>query len=1736
MSCCPECINPGSFAASETAPQNTQPGPAMIEAPTAKKSRTRTKPTAKKNTRGKQPMTTPNGIVPGHTEKALYPGVKTVMHGNGAVAHVMEHVCDGVIGYPITPSTEISEIYEAYRAGGGTNVWGRHPFFFEPEGEHSAQSGAMGAALTGGKYISNASSSQGILYGLESHVVTAGKKVGGFVLLIAARVVSRNSLNVMAGHDDVYALLSSGYTIFFGSNPQEAADLAAIGYRVSALSLIPVANAMDGFSTSHMQSEVLLPEPELLNRFLGDPGSRIKAPSVAQEILFGARGRLWQLEHFLRKHDAALDTKSLDDLRHFLALQEHRIEEDSEGDLIGETLQWIPLELHGRWKRQWLNAHERGTRQLVPALVDPHSPGLTGGVQNQPDFQAGTADHHTHFASEVPRFVSQAMAEYGVLSGRRYQPLKTAWTDKAEWVVVGLGSVTDDAEAVAKHLRAQGVRVGVVSVKLLHPFPEAEIVRVLSGKKAVTVLERADTPMLTQLVKQALFHGMENRGNKRYPGIPALEEMPVVNTGIFGLGGHDLQPRHLVAAFRNMESGRNIPLFYLGSRFFSNTASPALEGVEKKLKAAYPETEWMSLETDENPELLPKDAFRVRFHSVGGYGTIASGKLLTDILAAVLGLHSKSAPKYGSEKSGAPTNFYLTLSPEPILITNAELEQVEIVISPDHKVFEHTDPLHGLAEEGTFIIQSGETPQEVWSQIPAKERETIRQKRIRFFIVDAFGVASRHAPSPDLQVRMMGIAFIGAICGHVERVLQGTDEETLFAKIKEQVRMKFGSKGDEVVESNMRVMHEGMDSTLAVEYNDPAFISATDELDDSSELDIHLSASMVRVADSAEYRGLSDKAYFDETVATPFKQGSISETPVLPGMGLFMPSATAAWKDKGLFRLKVPEFHPELCTGCIECALVCPDAAIPNTVHDIHELLNSAIEDLEVTPKQKDVLNREVIPLTQAVREGIRNLPSKAEMDFREIALQALESLELENPLTRRQLADALDLLSRFPLARTRTFFDKPEKDHPGSGALFSVIIDPWKCTGCLECVEVCGPSALVEQPQTRERTRAQRLTFRFLSRIPNTPSRFFKNALEENGESKRLMLDHDNYYAMTGGHGACRGCGEVTAIRLITSANRGFRRLLYRRHARELERLIELLREKKTGLEQQDTPQKRLNRLGETLNTLDRRLYHFESGPTGSGPATSIFANATGCSSVYGSTFPFNPYTDPWVNSLFQDSAPLAKGIFEGLSASTTEEIKAIRIARLELEDQYDESVHDEYFKYFNWSRFTEEELALQPAVIDLGGDGATYDIGFGALSRLLSTRTPVKVVVLNTGSYSNTGGQTSTASFTAQDSDLSRHGRAHQGKEETRKELGLIAAFHPRVLVMQTTPGLMGHFLRCVTKMLRTEISPALLDVYTPCQAEHGIADAAASRQSRLAVESRMNPVFIHDPENGASLAERFSLEGNPDPSEDWTSTTLEYVDEQGNAQLKEITLTPADFAATEGRFRKHFRVLAEEEGVMPVEQFLKLTPEERTKAGPFIWSTDDKRRLIKLSVGPSIISLTEERLRYWRTLRFLSGQQVAEMEQSHHRRLEEWKAKYRKAVEDRDKGLDTIARGMSELASISHMPEGGASLAGLIPGVAADASPESLPPYAASAGLPLVSIAEDDIGECTNCKSCYQELGNLFEKTTVLVDGKTREVARVIPEALKQIEITPELVNKAERVAGECDAEIIRFQPPL
>ena len=129
------------------------------------------------------------------------------------------------------------------------------------------------------------------------------------------------------------------------------------------------------------------------------------------------------------------------------------------------------------------------------------------------------------------------------------------------------------------------------------------------------------------------------------------------------------------------------------------------------------------------------------------------------------------------------------------------------------------------------------------------------------------------------------------------------------------------------------------------------------------------------------------------------------------------------------------------------------------------------------------------------------------------------------------------------------------------------------------------------------------------------------------------------------------------------------------------------------------------------------------------------------------------------------------------------------------------------------------------------MGGDGAMYDIGFQALSRMVASGADIKVLVLDTQVYSNTGGQASTASFGGQVTKLSAFGAAIHGRPEARKELGRILMAHGDVYVAQTTPAHVNHFYRSIIEANEFP-GPAVVIVYSACMPEHGIADDAASR----------------------------------------------------------------------------------------------------------------------------------------------------------------------------------------------------------------------------------------------------------------------------------------------------------------
>jgi pyruvate-ferredoxin/flavodoxin oxidoreductase len=607
--------------------------------------------------------------------------------------------------------------------------------------------------------------------------------------------------------------------------------------------------------------------------------------------------------------------------------------------------------------------------------------------------------------------------------------------------------------------------------------------------------------------------------------------------------------------------------------------------------------------------------------------------------------------------------------------------------------------------------------------------------------------------------------------------------------------------------------------------------------------------------------------------------------------------------------------------------------------------------------------------------------------------------------------------LGDFEFALSRPFFTLPEKKQAGSGGLLSITVDPYTCKGCMECVEVCKDDALRPVTQTDDSIASLRKNWELWLDLPTTPGKFIRvDNLEEGiGALETILLDKNAYLPFASGDGACLGCSEKTVMHLFIATVAALMQPRVAKHLTYLEQLTDKLKRHVQlklvdeidlsnaqevsamlaadpsvdltlasiagSVEQthEATPIDRawLARVTGLIAQLEKLKWRYTQGVTGQGRSSMGMINATGCTSVWGSTYPFNPYPFPWANHLFQDSVSMAMGVFEGHMSKMAEGFRAVRLAELELAGKYDPAEHDEALRYFNWQDFTDEEFLLCPPVVAAGGDGAMYDIGFQNLSRAMMSGKPVKVLVLDTQVYSNTGGQACTSGFMGQISDMAQFGKVIKGKQEPRKEIGLIAMAHRTTYVMQSSIAHANHMIEGFVQGLMTR-RPALFNLYTSCQPEHGIGDDMGHHQAKLAVESRAYPLFRYDPDKGKTLAECLDLDGNPARDRDWRVSTIHYSD-QGKPRTMELPTTFADFAVTETRFRKHFRKVPRDawhENMVPVAQYIELAEDQREDKFPYLWALDAKQELSRLLLDETMVASVQERRDFWVTLRALAG----------------------------------------------------------------------------------------------------------------------------------------------------------------
>jgi pyruvate-ferredoxin/flavodoxin oxidoreductase len=451
-----------------------------------------------------------------------------------------------------------------------------------------------------------------------------------------------------------------------------------------------------------------------------------------------------------------------------------------DGFLTTHTVETVRLP-----ETEFMKEYIGNPREKLINLMDPANPMMSGVVQNQDSYMKGKIAQRWYY-DRIDPILEDAFEEFYRKTGRRYGFVESYRCEDADYILVGMGCYMETAKATVDYLRSKGISAGCLTVFVFRPFPARIIVEALKDCRAFTVFERMDDPLsttgnhLTREIKAAFCDAMTGQN-----GQEKITRIPRIYSAAAGLGSRDVRPGDIIAAFDNMQKD--------GQDFFC-------VGIDHAL----------ALPRKEDPDLRPRGGFSMRGHSVGGFGSVTTNKVIATIGGNVFGKDVQAYPKYGSEKKGLPTTYYLTIADSHINM-HCELEHVDLLCINDPTAMLSAGTLDGLVPGGAIFMQSPHTdPVAVWKRIPEHIRRTLREKKIRVFFTDMVTIAREVASEPDLQMRMQGIVLLGAFLKLTPYARESNmSAEEVYKGVEKALQKYFGKRGEQVVKDNLTCVQRG---------------------------------------------------------------------------------------------------------------------------------------------------------------------------------------------------------------------------------------------------------------------------------------------------------------------------------------------------------------------------------------------------------------------------------------------------------------------------------------------------------------------------------------------------------------------------------------------------------------------------------------------------------------------------------------------------------------------------------------------------------------------------------------------------------------------------------------------------------------------------------------------------------------------------------------------------------------
>ncbi len=707
--------------------------------------------------------------------------------GNEATANIA-HLCSEVMAiYPITPSSGLGELPDAWAAAGRKNIFGSVPQVVEMQSEAGA-AGAVHGVLQGGALSSTFTASQGLLLMIPEMFKIAGE-LTPVVFHVTARTVATHALSIFGDHSDVMAVRSTGFALLASGSVQEAQDMALIAHAATLKARVPFLHFFDGFRTSH---------------------------EVA------------------------------------------KIEQLSEDDVRG----MIDFEL--------VRAHRE-------RAMSPERPVLRGTAQN-PDvfFQAREACNP--FYQKVPEIVQETMDEFARRFGRTYHLFDYCGHPEAESVIVIMASGCGVVEEAVDHLVARGEKVGVLKVRLYRPFDGAALVKVLpKSVRRIAVLDRTKEPgaLGEPLYMDVIGAVAENWQEQKGTAVPRIIG------GRYGLSSKEFTPAMAVAVFE--EVGKPAPKNHFTVGIVDDVTH-------------------LSLDYDPDLSTEGDDVVRAVFFGLGSDGTVSANRSSVKIIGENTPNYAQGYFVYDSRKAGSMTTSHVRFSPRPIKGSYL-VHKANFVACHQFHFLERIDVL-SVAEPGaTFLLNSPFPADTVWDHIPAEVQQQIIDKKLKFYVVDAYGVAKETGMGVRINTVMQTCFFALAKVIPIEDAVK---------EIKDQIVKAYGKKGgSSIIEKNFAAVDRALASLHQVQV--------------PSQVTSQLHRVPAVPPDSPDF-------VRDVLGMMIAYRGDDLPVSALPPDGTF-PTGTTKYEKRSI-ALEIPIWDPKICIQCGLCSLSCPHAAIRMKVYD----------------------------------------------------------------------------------------------------------------------------------------------------------------------------------------------------------------------------------------------------------------------------------------------------------------------------------------------------------------------------------------------------------------------------------------------------------------------------------------------------------------------------------------------------------------------------------------------------------------------------------------------------------------------------------------------------------------------------------------------------------------------------------------------------------------------------------